>query len=165
MLLDKFDEILSKNIEKAIGKGNIEEAKALLDQMRQLLETTDAKFKAIGNKPKRKKVKKKKLSKEEQPTTREIKPQKKKAVAHKFQNNFIDEGTEHKDEDNITPYYPPVERRPGVKKQPKVSVTCWVCGKTSKIEASRLEGTGVFEEGEFKGQSCFRCDKCCERRE
>ncbi len=159
MLLDK--------LEKALANDDTEAAKELIDEMRQLLgqaETMVPKTKRKTTRKKKVTAKKKPYKRDEEAVTRSIIPEKKKAVARKFKNTFIDKGTEHQDEDNVTPYHPPVERRPGVKKRPKVSATCWVCGKTSKVAADRLDGTGVFEEGEFKGQSCFRCDKCCERK-
>ena len=62
------------------------------------------------------------------------------------QNTFVDDGTEHNDEENVTPNVTltPRRRKPY---EPK-SVNCHVCGKSYKVNPSLLSG-------EF-----YRCDSC-----
>ena len=62
------------------------------------------------------------------------------------QNTFVDDGTEHNDEENVTPNVTltPRRRKPY---EPK-SVNCHVCGKNYKVNPSLLSG-------EF-----YRCDSC-----
>lgn len=62
------------------------------------------------------------------------------------ENIFVDDGSEHRDAENMTPNVPltPRRRKPY---EPK-SVNCHVCGKNYKVNPSLLSG-------EF-----YRCDSC-----